>query len=113
VNLFGQGMRLFDGRVDAKLLRDARAYSLEGGQALHVWQPGPGGWPGQPACFAAEARAGHPWAHLMDQDVDRLTATVKRLGVRVVVVSKRGQPDQHVDLCGGPLREAMAKATDR
>ena len=63
------------------------------------------GW-GGPACF----RRAKEFAHLFDQDAERLVATARRLGVRRVVVSRRGQPQQHVDLCGGPLRKAVAES---
>jgi hypothetical protein len=86
-------------------VREAMAYALEGGQALHVWDPGPGGahWKGAPRVF----RQNRPWAHLFDQDKERLVATVKDLGVRKVLVESEGTSRQHVDLCAGPLRKAL------
>jgi hypothetical protein len=29
--------------------------------------------------------------------------------VRVVVIEHRGEDDQHIDLCGAPLRRALAQ----
>lgn len=85
---------------------------MEGGQALHVWEPTPeeraafASRPkGLPACFARSKL----WCHLFDQDEARLRATVRRLGVRVVVVEHRRTEYQHVDLCGGPLARAIAE----
>ena len=86
-------------------IQEALDYAACGGQALHVWNGGQ--WPGDaPACF----RRSPIWGHLMDQDEKRLVATARRLGVRRVVVSKRDRREQHVDLCGAPLRKAMAEA---
>ena len=85
-------------------IQEALDYAACGGQALHVWNGGQ--WPGDaPACF----RRSPIWGHLMDQDEKRLVATARRLGVRRVVVSKRDRREQHVDLCGAPLRKAMAE----
>jgi hypothetical protein len=86
-------------------IREARDYAIEGGQALHVWDPGEAGetWPGAPAVF----RRSRPWAHLFDQNAQRLRDTAKKLGVRVVVISDFGTPDQHTDLCAGPLKKAI------
>ncbi len=83
----------------------AGRYAAEGGQALHVWDSK--NWrAGAPSCF----KRSRLWAHLLDQDEERLVATARRLGVRVIKVSKRGRPSQHIDLCGKPLARAMAEA---
>jgi hypothetical protein len=84
---------------------EARAYAAKGGQALHVWKPGEAGktWPGAPGVF----KRNMTWAHLFDQDVERLQATARRLGVRVIAVQDRRTRDQHIDLCGKPLKRAI------
>lgn len=106
---------------DKRELGLVRAYQgamecvARGGQALHVWVPkAPGVYAEAdgrkaPACF----RRTKVWAHLMDADAERLEATARRLGVRRVVVSKRGHEHQHVDLCGKPLERAIREAACR
>ncbi len=106
-------MRLFDDlTADVRtLVGEARAYAIEGGQALHVWRPPSTGWSSNdPAVFRRAASAGRPWAHLFDLDRDRLRRTAWRLGVRRVVLhgGRRGRP-VHVDLCGKPLERAIAE----
>lgn len=92
-------------------IEEAIAHAAEGGQALHThriivdWQKAPG-------CFKREVRAGRDIAHLFDQDEDRLRKTARRLGVRVIVVERRGRPGQHIDLCSGPLRRALAECQE-
>ena len=102
-------MRMFDGRVgtheNAAAIKAAEEYAAEGGQGLHVWDPGPEGWPGAPACFQKT----RPWAHLFDQDHERLVKTARALGVRVIHVERIGGVGQHIDLCGVPLSRAMNK----
>lgn len=81
-------------------IHDAIKYAQAGGQALHLHT----------------INASRPLfkrypviAHLFDKDRDRLTATVKRLGVRVVRVERPDTDRQHVDLCGRPLEKAKAE----
>lgn len=88
-------MNLFEMRD----LREAIEHAKGGGQALHLMS---GGWPVGPECF----RKAKEFAHLFDQDPVRLFKTAKRLGVRRPVISRRGEPGQHVDLCGRPLERA-------
>jgi len=99
-------IRLFTSRQ----LREARQHALDGGQALHVWTPprsnGRSEWPGAPQCF----QRSRTWAHLFDQDVERLRKTARRLGVRKVLIHHEGTPQQHVDLCGKPLDRAQEEA---
>lgn len=87
------------------ILNGAKNYALAGGQSLLLH---PSAWcvTAGPSCFRGQGVIGK----LMDQDVDRLTATARRLGVRRIVVDRPGQPEQHVDLCGAPLRRAMEAA---
>lgn len=95
-------------RFEQRQIREALAHAAEGGQALHIWDPGPHAaqtYPNAPAVFLQN----RPWAHLIDDDLERLTATARRLGVRRVFVDRRGQRGQHVDLCGGPLDKALAE----
>jgi hypothetical protein len=89
-------------RFEKRSVRSAVAYAADGGQALHVFEaikgmPAPG-------CF----RRSKLWAHLFDQNAERLRATARRLGVRVVVVHHPETVKQHVDLCGKPLECALA-----
>lgn len=60
------------------------------------------------ACFRKTNR--QKWAHLCDDDMERLKALARRLGVKRIKVSKEGQRGQHIDLCGAPLRKAIGEA---
>lgn len=88
-------------------LREAIAYAAAGGQALHLHRYIIDRSKA-PSCFKAAITRGQDIAHLFDQDEARLVDTVKRLGVRVISVERRGQPGQHVDLCGWPLERAKS-----
>ena len=85
-------------------LKEAIAYSKDGGQALHVHTFTMNGHP----LF----RRYREIAHLFDQDARRLIATVRALGVRVVKIEKRGTDSQHVDLCGKPFLRARQIAAE-
>lgn len=85
-------------------LKGAYAYSNSGGQSLHLMCHSGGIYPNAPTCF----RGTKEFGHLFDLNEERLVTTARRLGVRQVVVSRRGTTSQHVDLCGRPLE--MAKA---
>lgn len=82
-------------------------HAAAGGQALHLMS-------GRfayirsdtPSCFKGRAHL----AHLFDQDRERLIATARRLGVRVIKVERPGARGQHIDLCGKPLERALALA---
>ncbi len=93
---------------ETRRIREAKAHAVDGGQALHMmtgqWAQG---WPG-PRCFQRATE----FAHLFDQNRDRLVETARRLGVRRIVVSKSGTPYQHIDLCGRPLTKAKAEAAE-
>jgi hypothetical protein len=96
-------MRVFEYRE----VKEAIAYALEGGQALHrVRNP--------PESLRARAplvfRQAKEWAHLIDHDLARLKKTARRLGIRKICVDRVGQRGQHVDLCGEPLRKAIIEA---
>lgn len=89
------------------LMRDLAAaytYAEAGGQALHLMAHSGGCYPGAPRCFQQTTEFGH----LLDMDRDRLVATARQLGVRVIKVSREGQRGQHIDLCGKPLANAKA-----
>jgi len=88
-------------------IEEAIAHAASGGQALHLHRIIVDR-DKAPACFVRAVDRGEDIAHLFDQDLNRLIRTVKSLGVRVVVVERRGTPNQHVDLCAGPLRKAKA-----
>lgn len=89
-------------------IREAYQHARDGGQALHLMD-------GRfaylrrdtPAVFKGRDQI----AHLFDQDMNRLIATAKRLGVRVIKVEHPGTHRQHIDLCATPLTKAMAEAT--
>jgi hypothetical protein len=89
-------------------IREAIAHAADGGQALHVHNIIVDR-SRAPACFVRAVDRGEQIAHLFDQDAERLLDTASGLGVRVVVVEHVGTEAQHVDLCGGPLRKAMAR----
>lgn len=88
-------------------VEEVKAYAAAGGQALHLHRIIMDRRRA-PRCFVREVDVGRDIAHLFDQDEARLRATAKRLGVRVIVVERRGEPGQHIDLCGAPLRKAVA-----
>ena len=92
-------MRLFKHRE----VKEAIAFALAGGQALHVWHPSEEWRRRAPIAF----RGPGPWAHLLDQDLKRLVQTAKRLGVKVIKVGREGTDHQHIDLCAGPLCRAF------
>ncbi len=89
-------------RFDNRSIRSAIAHSVAGGQALHVFEA-INGMPA-PGCF----RRSKLWAHLFDQDAERLRATARKLGVRVILVHHPKTVKQHIDLCGKPLKCALA-----
>lgn len=93
-------------------LLEAYRHIKEGGQALHLWTEEAvqawkqGGFENIPLCF----QRSRMWAHLLDLDEERLVATAKRLGVKVIRVAQRGRRSQHIDLCGKPLKRAFEEA---
>lgn len=86
----------------------AVAYAAAGGQALHLHRIIVNR-DKAPRCFVDAVDRGEQIAHLFDRDTNRLMATAARLGVRVVYIDRAGTPNQHLDLCGAPLRKAMAE----
>lgn len=89
---------------EANELQQAIAFAVAGGQALHLHTIC-----GRraPKCFRAAIARGEQIAHLFDSDEARLTRTARTLGVQVVVIDKAGTYRSHVDLCAGPLRNAL------
>lgn len=88
---------------EMKEIRKAIDYSLHGGQALHIHN----------------MNVGHPLfkrypkiAHLFDMNKNRLIATARRLGVRVIKVEREGADGQHIDLCGKPFERACQEAIE-
>lgn len=82
------------------------AHVQAGGQALERWDKSYTLGPTAPRCFR-----GRDFAKLYDNDTPRLVATARRLGVRVIKVDRAGESGaQHIDLCGGPMRKALAEA---
>jgi len=57
-----------------------------------------------PNCFKGRGEI----AHLFDMDAARLTATARKLGVRVIRIERANTTRQHIDLCGKPLAKARA-----
>jgi hypothetical protein len=95
-------MKLFSYRE----VRQAQVFSLEGGQALHVWEHN-GRFPNAPKVFLRHSE----WAHLFDQDTERLKKTVRSLGVKQIFIHHPGTDRQHVDLCGSPLEKAKKQCS--
>lgn len=88
-------------------IREAVRHATDGGQALHTHKI-IGNRKTAPKCFVGAVDRGEDIAHLFDRDGKRLVTTAKRLGVRVIRVEREGTDKQHIDLCGGPLRKALA-----
>lgn len=86
-------------------VREAVAHAAGGGQALHLHAIIPDR-SRAPRCFVAAVDRGEPIAHLFDLDRERLLATAKKCGVRVLHIDRDGTDRQHIDLCSGPLRKA-------
>jgi len=89
-------------------LRAAFDHANGGGQALHLMD---GSFaymqPRTPNCFKGRRQI----AHLLDNDVERLCVTARRLGVRVIKIERSGwREGQHIDLCGRPLERALQEA---
>jgi hypothetical protein len=88
-------------------IKEAQLYALAGHQAVHLMS---GSFAyirkDTPNCFKNQKTI----AHLFDQDETRLIATAKKLGVRVIKIERKGQPGQHIDLCGKPLLRALEQA---
>jgi hypothetical protein len=86
---------------DYKEAQEAIDYAKSGGQALHLMRRDD--WAGNaPAIFMEYVE----WGHLIDMDETRLVKTAQALGVREIVIGRKGRDGQHVDLCGGPLTKA-------
>ena len=88
----------------AREIFEAYEYSKSGEQALHVHNFNTTGH----ALFKRYPEA----AHLFDMNKERLIATVKSLGVRVIKVEHEGTHRQHIDLCGKPLERAKKLCKD-
>jgi uncharacterized protein (DUF58 family) len=89
--------------------REAEAHAVAGGQALHLHRIIT---PRAPNCFKAAIARDEDIAHLFDRDEARLRATARTLGVRVIVIDRKGTTTQHIDLCGAPLKKALALAAN-
>ena len=87
-------------------LAKAYIHAQKGGQALHFFSD-PGIYSGAQSCFKRSRQA----AHLIDNNIGRLIATAKRLGVRVINVDRKGRPGQHIDICGRPLQRAKEESS--
>lgn len=87
-------------------IKEAYACAAAGGQALHVCDSRRFVTVSAPRVF----RTSEQFAHLFDQNYQRMIDTAKRLGVRVLAPEHCGTHRQHIDLCAGPLRRAIAEA---
>lgn len=87
-------------------VKEAQDYAAAGGQALHTHQIIVD-YDKAPACFVRAVEKGEDIAHLFDQDSRRLVRTAIALGIRDILVERRGQRGQHIDLCGKPLSRAL------
>lgn len=93
-------------QFDSADIFEAYKHVDAGGQALVVSNHSAEVYPNAPKCFCRAKR----FAHLIDNDKERLTATAKQFGVRRVVIGRRGRRGQHVDLCLKPLERAIEAA---
>lgn len=91
---------------DVSGARAAMDFAAAGGQALHVFDST---WATRVRPLRGAFRIYGVYAHLMDNDRDRLIKTARMLGVRKIVVDRVGRRGQHVDLCGAPLNRAIAQ----
>jgi hypothetical protein len=93
-------MKLFT----ARQVREAIAFAKSGGQALHIHP------------FTSSGvrlfRRYPESAHLFDMDKERLIATSKSLGLKVIKIEREGTETQHIDLCARPLSRAKSMCTD-
>lgn len=88
-------------------LKEALEFSLRGGQALQVYDS-------NKIPFGLRAGKSVPgvflryreWAHLFDRNKRRLKKTAKSIGIKRIVIDRKGTRKQHVDICGAPLRNA-------
>lgn len=92
---------------EALEVREAIEHAKAGGQALHLHQFIVDRSKA-PRCFVRAVDRGEMIAHLFDQNKDRLIRTAKSLGVKVIFIDREGTESQHIDLCGKPLKQAMA-----
>lgn len=87
-------------------IREALDFAKEGGQALHLFSGSPS--KDVPGCFKRSSM----WAHLIDQDKNRLKQTARDLGITRIVIHREDKDEQHVDLRGRPLIEAVEMCKD-
>lgn len=80
---------------------------LMGGMALHLHSIV---FDYSPRCFKdAVRKRKEPIAHLFDQNKERLWAKVKSVGVNVIFIHHTDREEQHVDLCGAPLKKLIQR----
>ena len=96
-------MAVYEERKD---YQQALADSANGKQSLflHIWY----GDKRAPICFRGTNKIGK----LFDQNRERLIATAKRFGVRVIKVDHDGDAYQHIDLIGAPLKRAIEELSE-
>lgn len=87
-------------------IREAYAYAAAGGIALHVCSSRGLVSDAAPGCFQRSEQ----FAHMFDQNYERLIALAKTFGVRVIRPQHCGTYRQHIDLCGKPLEKAIKQA---
>lgn len=95
-------------KFEQRELNAAAQHAADGGQALHMMHGSFAyGRKDTPSVFKGRKQI----AHLFDQNLERLKATARRLGVRVIKVERLGHKYQHIDLCAGPLDRAIRETT--
>lgn len=67
-----------------------------------------------PLCFrAAVNRRKECIAHVFCKDADLLRKMARKLGIKVIYIDKEGNYNQHLDLCGVPLKKLFLRHIDR
>lgn len=100
-------MKVFDFRE----VKEAQEFAQYGGVALHLHSIC---FDHSPRCFRDACwKRNEPIAHLFDRDKERLWSTVKAVGVNVIAIQYTDREEQHVDVCGDPLRRLIVMHYDR
>lgn len=86
--------------------REAVAFALQGNVAIHLHRIIPDR-KRAPGCFVKAVDRGEDIAHVFGQDAGYLRALARCVGVKIVYVHHEGTEEQHVDLCGRPLRKLL------
>lgn len=87
----------------AQKIKEAILNANRGGQSLHIYKALPNLFPKAPRVF----KQASIWGHLFDQNKERLIETAVALGVNRIFIHSENTENQHIDLCGRPLRKAI------